>query len=197
MGCNGDRGEWNASGHEQNGAGTRRRAALCDRAFLRAWELITAAAESDRWARLARIAGWRWNRRDTAGIGGSCRPGQSRGPNKNWAKDSIPALIDRISSAIMLMFAQNRREFSRCLRKVASKHGANHPEVVRARELFDQSGGGTGRAPDERGADSLSLHSADGRIAALEGAHAAVMFRNGTKSDRDDDVRSMTVPASY
>jgi regulator of cell morphogenesis and NO signaling len=56
----------------------------------------------------------------------------------NWAKESVPGIIDRILKQHHAYVREESPRLQQVFAKVASKHGENHPEVLRARELFDQ-----------------------------------------------------------
>lgn len=59
----------------------------------------------------------------------------------NWAKSGVSELIAQILTAHHAYVRENAPRLQDLFAKVASKHGEKHPELVSARELFDDLAG--------------------------------------------------------
>lgn len=56
---------------------------------------------------------------------------------KNWARESVPALIDQILKRHHVYIREEGPRIQKLFAKVATKHGEKHPEVVRALQVFE------------------------------------------------------------
>jgi regulator of cell morphogenesis and NO signaling len=55
----------------------------------------------------------------------------------NWTRESLPALINQILKRHHVYIREEGPRLQKLFAKVATKHGEKHPEILRARELFE------------------------------------------------------------